>query len=333
MIKIYSPTRDNVVTGNYVTAKRYAYHLQNLGHRVFACNGFEEKVNAEGVRCAFVLHAEKGFHVVKELAAKNIPVVLVLTGTDLYRDIISTKNSKKEHCLRSIQLASAIVVLHENAVSDLLKVVSVPRDRIFVVLQSVVDFKKRSFFFKKKNQYKILLLSNIRKEKGIIVAISGFLEFQKNIDARTKFTLDHIGGVLDQGYFKKITNLLEGVKSVSFLGSIEKEKLQTILASYDLLLHSSFIEGGSLVIQEAHNAGLPIIASDISCHTALLGSAYVGLHSVGSAKGVSEKLHAFFFDELCRKQMEIQLASCPAAGSTLRKEQEELRKVLSYIQV
>ena len=99
MIKIYSPTRDNVVTGNYVTAKRYAYHLQNLGHRVFTCNGFEEKVNVEGVRCAFVLHAEKGFHVIKELVAKNIPVVLVLTGTDLYRDIISTKNSKKNIAL------------------------------------------------------------------------------------------------------------------------------------------------------------------------------------------------------------------------------------------
>ena len=87
------------------------------------------------------------------------------------------------------------------------------------------------------------------------------------------------------------------------------------------------------MIQEAHNAGLPIIASDISCHTALLGSAYVGLHSVGSAKDVSEKLHTFFFDELCREQMEKQLSSCPAGGSTLGKEQEELRKVLSYIQV
>ena len=87
------------------------------------------------------------------------------------------------------------------------------------------------------------------------------------------------------------------------------------------------------MIQEAHNAGLPIIASDISCHTALLGPAYVGLHSVGSAIDVSEKLHTFFFDELCRKQMEKQLSSCPAAESTLGKEQEELRKVLSYIQV
>ncbi len=333
MIKIFSPSGDNVVTGNYVTAKRYAYHLQNLGHRVFICNGFEGKVNVEGLRCAFVLHAEKGFHVIKELAAKNVPVVLVLTGTDLYRDIISTKNSKKEHCLKSIQLASAIVVLHENAVSDLLKVVSFPRERIFVVLQSVVDFKKRSFFFKKKNHYKILLLSNIRKEKGIIIAISGFLEFQKNNDARYKFTLDHIGGVLDQGYFKKIINLLEGVKNVSFLGSIEKEKLQMILAGYDLLLHSSLIEGGSLVIQEAQNAGLPIIASDISCHTALLGSEYVGLHSAGSSKDVSEKLQTFFFDELCRNEMEKQLSSCPAARSTIRREQEELRKVLSYIQV
>mgnify|MGYP003308298989 CR=1 FL=1 len=105
-------------------------------------------------------------------------------------------------------------------------------------------------------------------------------------------------------------NLIIIQKSVSFLGPIEKEKLQTILASYDLLLHSSFIEGGSLVVQEAHNAGLPIIASDISCHTSLLGSDYVGLHSVGSAIDVSEKLHTFFFDELCRKQMNFFLLIC-----------------------
>ena len=42
----------------------------------------------------------------------------------------------------------------------------------------------------------------------------------------------------------------------------------------------------------------------------------MGLHSVGSAIDVSEKLHAFF-DELCRKQMEKQLSSCPVAESTL----------------
>ena len=107
MIKIYSPTGDNVVTGNYVTAKRYAYHLQNLGHKALTCNGFEGKVNAGGVRCAFVLHAEKGSHVIKELAGKNVPVVLVLTGTDLYRDIISTKNSKKKRKLKKSKASKA----------------------------------------------------------------------------------------------------------------------------------------------------------------------------------------------------------------------------------
>ena len=37
------------------------------------------------------------------------------------------------------------------------------------------------------------------------------------------------------------------------------------------------------------------------------------LHSVGSAIDVSKV--TYFFDELCRKQMEKQLSSCPAAGS------------------
>ena len=87
------------------------------------------------------------------------------------------------------------------------------------------------------------------------------------------------------------------------------------------------------MIQEAQNAGLPIIASDFSCHSALLGSEYVGLHITGSAKDVSEKLQTFFFDELCRNKMEKQLSSCPAARSTIGREQEELRKVLSNIQV
>ena len=118
MIKIYSPTRDNVVTGNYVTAKRYAYHLQNLGHRVFTCNGFEEKVNVEGVRCAFVLHAEKGFHVVKELAAKHIPVVLVLTGTDLYKDIISTKKETLSVLFKSREnLMNGDIILEIGSIS------------------------------------------------------------------------------------------------------------------------------------------------------------------------------------------------------------------------
>ena len=79
------------------------------------------------------------------------------------------------------------------------------------------------------------------------------------------------------------------------------------------------------MIQEAQNAGLPIIASDISCHTALLGSAYVGLHSVGSAIDVSEKLHTFFLMNYVGSRWKSN-SSCPVAESTLGKEQEELRR-------
>ena len=115
------------------------------------------------------------------------------------------------------------------------------------------------------------------------------------------------------------------------MGSFTKERLKIVLAHYDLLLHSSFIEGGSLVIQEAQSAGLPIIASNISCHTSLLGTDYVGLHTVGSSEDVSAKLQAFFFDKRFREKMKIQLYNCATKKSNALEEQSGLYKEISSI--
>ena len=70
-----------------------------------------------------MLHAEKGFHVIKELVARIFLLFWSLQEL-ICIEILFQRKLQKEHCLRSIQLASAIVVLHKNAVSDLLKVVS-----------------------------------------------------------------------------------------------------------------------------------------------------------------------------------------------------------------
>ena len=332
MIKIFSPLKEGKITGNHVTANRYALHLQKLGYSTEICSTSQKKLGVEKIDCAFVLHAEKGRQIVKKMTANRVPVVLILTGTDLYRDIKSQNRCIRDNCLESIRSASAIIVLHKNAVFDLLKIISIPRERIFVILQSVESFVRRKIFFEVKKSYRILILGNIRQEKGIEVAISGFLDFHKSIDDKHEFSLEHIGDILDQSYFRKIKNDLEEVRDIKFLGAMERERLRSVFASYDLLLHSSFIEGGSLVIQEAQNAGVPIIASDISCHISLLGADYIGLHTCGSKKDVTKKLQAFFFDKFFRKNMELQLSRCSAASATVTAERNGLSRVLSYIQ-
>ena len=86
------------------------------------------------------------------------------------------------------------------------------------------------------------------------------------------------------------------------------------------------------MIQEAQSAGVPIIASDISCHASLLGSDYVGLHISESSEDVMKKLCSFFFDAVFRKRMETQISQCSAAKTGSMIEQEELSRVLTYIQ-
>ena len=185
------------------------------------------------------------------------------------------------------------------------------------------------------NSKVILLPGRLTSWKGHELFIEAINKFKK-LNSDLDFTAIILGS--DQGrtvYKKKLERLVEQYDLTNNFRFIEKcEYMPAAYMLSDIIVSSSIEpEAFGRVSVEAQAMQVPIIASDISCHTALLGSAYVGLHSVGSAVDVSKKLHTFFFDELCRKQMEKQLSSCPAAESTLGKEQEELRKVLSYIQV
>ena len=87
-IRIVTPAPPGSRHGNRNTALRWAAHLRALGHRV----GVDTEWRGAGADALIALHARRSHASIA--AWKNAhpgrALVLALTGTDLYRDIVET---------------------------------------------------------------------------------------------------------------------------------------------------------------------------------------------------------------------------------------------------
>src|SRR5438094_9971635 len=97
--------------GNRVTAVRWANLLKDLGHRLTI--GQEYK---GGHDLLIALHARKSYEAVRAYRRFHPegPLIVALSGTDLYRDIRTSR-----HAQRSLELADRLVLLQPEGVKEL----------------------------------------------------------------------------------------------------------------------------------------------------------------------------------------------------------------------
>ena len=112
--------------GNRITADRWKELLHELGQRAFVASALGRR----RYDLLVALHARKSAAAVRESKrrAPAVPVVVALTGTDLYRDIHQDPSAK-----RSLELADLLLVLHDGAARELPKAL---RRKVRVVPQS-----------------------------------------------------------------------------------------------------------------------------------------------------------------------------------------------------
>src|SRR5215469_13602006 len=83
--------------GNRVTAVRWARILKSLGHRLTIGQEYP------GTSCDLLvaLHARRSYDAVRTFrrAYPQRPLIVALTGTDLYRDIRTSKRAQMSLCL------------------------------------------------------------------------------------------------------------------------------------------------------------------------------------------------------------------------------------------
>jgi hypothetical protein len=111
-IGIVTPAPPDSRYGNRITALRWARILRRLGNRVSISQTYDGKP----YDLLVALHARKSHTSIINFRRQNpgAPVVVALTGTDLYRDI-PTNHLAQE----SLKIATRIVVLQPKAIEEL----------------------------------------------------------------------------------------------------------------------------------------------------------------------------------------------------------------------
>jgi len=263
-IAIVTPARAGSRTGNRHTAARWATMLRAAGHHVVVLTQWR------GERCALLiaLHAKRSHASVLSYRAAHSrgPLAVVLTGTDLYRDLPASAEAR-----RSLELADRIIVLQDEA-PRLLE----PRLRrkTRVVFQSADPSVRHDPPLR---GLRVVVIGHLREEKDPFRAAAALA----HLPADAGVQVVQIGAALAPGMEGEAKRWTAREPRYRRLGSVPHARALAWLAKSHLLVVSSKMEGGANVIAEAARIGTPVLASRVSGNVGMLGRDYPGYFPLG----------------------------------------------------
>jgi putative glycosyltransferase (TIGR04348 family) len=268
-IALVTPAGPALRNGNRHTALRWAEFLSAAGHRVNVEVVWRKDAAAD---LMLALHARRSHTSIKAFPG-NKPLVLALTGTDLYRDIHSSAEARE-----SLARADRLIVLQPEAAKELPPGL---RKKVKVVVQSSGTDLRHAPDSKK---FRFCVIGHLRDEKDPLRAALALRLLE-----RRDVEVIHLGAALDAGLGKQARQAMRGDKRYRWLGSVPHEKALRWLASSHAMVISSRLEGGANVVCEALRIGVPVLASHIPGNVGLLGRGYTGYFPVedeGSLAGL-----------------------------------------------
>jgi putative glycosyltransferase (TIGR04348 family) len=268
-IVIVTPALADANNGNWQTARHWARML-SAAYRVrlaAAWDGGEEAV-------MLALHARRSAASVARWRAlrSSAPLIVALTGTDLYRDIADDAAAQA-----SLQYADRLIVLNELGVRAL---PNAQRFKARIVLQSCTA---RRSGVKAQRYLRALMVGHLRPEKSPRT----FFDAARLLGHRRDILLDHIGAALDPALGAHACALMVGFPQYRWLGALAHTETRQRIQAAHVLVHPSRIEGGAHVVIEAVRSGTPVLASRIDGNVGLLGERYDGYFPVGNSEALA----------------------------------------------
>lgn len=273
-IVIVTPAAARVRNGNRNTAQRWATFLRRLGHRVSV------QVEWDGSRADLMLalHARRSHDSIKRFSERcpELPLIVALTGTDLYRDIRDDRSAQE-----SLQRATRLVVLQEMGLDELAPAL---RAKTHVIYQSARPLKPAQ---PSEKCFEVCVIGNLREEKDPFRCALATALLPEN----SEIHVSHMGRALTDDMARRAQALMAENPRYRWLGELPHGRVRNRLSRCRLMVISSIMEGGANVVSEALAAGVPVIASGIPGNIGMLGAGYAGIYPCGDEHALAGLLH------------------------------------------
>src|SRR5437867_3187027 len=260
-VLIVTPALAAANNGNWHTAARWQTFLAGAADAQIA-----QAWDGEPVDALIALHARRSADSIARFheAHPQRPLALVLTGTDLYRDIEKGDPSARH----SLECASHVVVLQHEA---LRRLSAVQQAKARVIVQSAARVLRRD------KATDFIAVGHLRDEKDPLTLMDAARRLAEPL------SIVHVGNPLDEALAAAARRTMADCPHYRWLGGLGAEETRQWIAGARALVHMSRIEGGANVVIEAVRSQVPVLASRIDGNVGLLGTGYEGYFPVGDA--------------------------------------------------
>lgn len=271
-VLIVCPGHPLAHNGNWQTAHRWQRLL-----RPIVQTSILERWQGESADVLLALHARRSAASVLDWARERGGqcLALVLTGTDLYRDIATDPQADA-----ALQAAGQLVVLQERGVAALPPMF---RHKAQVIYQSTPRWQTLS---KTDRRLRALMVGHLRDEKDPWT----FWRAASGLAGRADIMLDHVGAALEPELGLAARKAANEFPAYRWLAGLTHAQARARIARAHVLVHPSKMEGGAHVIMEAVQSATPVLASRVDGNVGMLGENYAGYFAQGDDAALASLL-------------------------------------------
>jgi putative glycosyltransferase (TIGR04348 family) len=285
---IVSPALAAANNGNWHTASRWARMLGPVASVRIALEWDGAPTDA-----LIALHARRSAGSIARFhgADPQAPLALVMTGTDLYRDLAVDASAG-----HSVKCASHLVVLQEQGLASL---PAAARGKARCIEQSATRVLRADAA---SGYIGLVAVGHLRDEKDPLTLMAA----GRLLPPDTPLRIHHIGAALDAALGREAQRTAAACPAYRWLGGLAAPAARRWIARSRALVHMSRMEGGANVVIEALRSHVPVLASCIDGNVGLLGEGYGGYFEVGNADALAALMQRFARDTPWVRQLQAQ---------------------------
>lgn len=315
-ILMITPAPPGSRAGNRATAERWAVLLENAGHRVRVVTEY----NGAPCDLFIALHAWRSHDAIQTFrkAWPETPLILALTGTDIYRH-------QQDYPLptrASMAAADVLIGLHSLVGED------IPEEfvaKLLTLYQSANEVAQGAGKTASSENFDVCVIGHLRDEKDSMrAAIAARL-----LPEKSRVRILNAGKPHNAEWRAMAEQEMAENSRFQWLGELDTPNIQNLMAQCQLMVMSSVMEGGANVVSEACRAGLPIIATDIPGNRGLLGNDYQGYYPAKNQAALAKLLQKAESDPEFLNRLTEQVSEL-APLFTPENEQRSLERALDF---